>query len=104
MGKITFSELLEKIKQQEQKVMNCEQDGGHSYAVDGFSVIEHPEVSFGILPMEKDISKVQFRSCVCKECGNRVSMEDGRAYERNMMVVILYFLLLKQAVKVSIRW
>lgn len=61
----------------------CERKGGHWYQVDGFSQITHPEVYFGDLPKERDLNKVVFRAYVCRECGRRVSVEEGREYMRN---------------------
>jgi hypothetical protein len=60
----------------------CEASGGHYYTVDGFSAIAHPETGpplYG-LPNVRSLNDVVFRGYVCRNCGRRVSVEEGRAY------------------------
>lgn len=72
--------LIDKAQAMEVAHAECERDGGHSYFVDGFSRIAHPEVYWGDSPHVSSLSDIVFRAYVCRRCGRRVSVEEGRAY------------------------
>lgn len=72
--------LIDKAKAIQAKVDECEAAGGHIYRVQGFSLIAHPECNWKNYPDERDMSKIKFSSYYCELCGNRVSVEEGRAY------------------------
>lgn len=58
-------------------VAQCEQAGGHDYAVHGFSAILHPDTQWhGRLPTPP----VAFSSYACAHCGNRVAPAVAHAY------------------------
>jgi hypothetical protein len=72
--------LIDKARAMEVAHAECERNGGHSYSVDGFSRIAHPEVYWGDNPHVTSLSEIVFRAYVCRGCGRRVSIEEGRAY------------------------
>jgi hypothetical protein len=72
-----FSRLMERAQRLDAAVESCHRNGGHHYGVTGFSEIAHP--AYEGLP---DMKTVQFQSYLCRCCGNRVSVAEGRAYER----------------------
>jgi hypothetical protein len=73
-----FRELIARVKDIEQRVALCEQHGGHSYRVAGFSEIVHPW--YQGIPYPTSLDEIVYSSYVCAHCGNRVSVEEGRAY------------------------
>ncbi len=75
--------LIDKARVIQAEQEQCERGGGHWYQVDGFSQIAHPEVYWGDHPKVKSLSEIVFRAYVCRECGCRVSVEEGREYMCN---------------------
>lgn len=73
-----FSQLMERAQRMDAAVETCDGNGGHYYVVTGFSEIAHP----AYLGYPKDTHAVQFQSYLCRRCGNRVGVKEGRAYER----------------------
>jgi hypothetical protein len=73
-----FSQLIDRVKSMDAAVDVCHATGGHHYVVTGFSEIAHP----AYMGYPKHMDSVQFQSYLCRRCGNRVSVEEGRAYER----------------------
>lgn len=74
--------LIDKAKAIQKRVDECEAGGGHRYRVQGFSLIAHPECQWRNYPYERDLSKIRFSSYYCLDCGNRVSQEEVRAYQK----------------------
>jgi hypothetical protein len=74
-----FGELLQRAQRMDAAVEACHGNGGHHYRVTGFSEIAHP--AYMGVP-HGDTETVKFQSYLCRRCGNRVSVEEGRAYER----------------------
>lgn len=72
--------VQDKARLRDARTRGCEKGGGHEYTVDGFSRIAHPEVEYFYFP--RNMETVQFRSYVCRRCGSRVSVEEGRRYMR----------------------
>lgn len=74
--------IVQKARAMQTAHDTCEANGGHWYAVDGFSAIAHPETGWPFFqhPKVSSFSDLVFKAYVCRDCGRRVSVEEGRTY------------------------
>lgn len=74
--------LIDKAHAIEAQIDACEKSGGHTYVVQDFSAIAHPEVMFP--PYRPNVPSVTegitFSSYHCARCPGRVTVEEGRRY------------------------